>query len=141
MLAALALIIGLSSAAWASLESDGCEYRVRKFGGRCSWVSGLPYSKNDARYVKISRPGINLSQIICIHQSYHLVYPSINPKEGRNTESFSMCTDVHGKNCEVFAEQSYEVSKSGKKKVVNPNTFEADASDIKNRFPSCKSKY
>jgi len=105
----------------------------------CAYFTGISNNLNDGRYIKISNKYIDI--VVCFNgtSTVFLDQSGAGNYRGPNSDSYAICTDSGGGNCERVGIDKYIVSEGNNGFIAAPKFFDVNLSKIVNKFPPCNS--
>lgn len=106
----------------------------------CAYISGLSDSLSDGRYIKLYNDKVG-TIMICFDgtSSAFMDQQGAANYEGKNTDTYSICSDEKGKNCESIGVDTFVVSQQSGKFTAEPKYFNLDLTKLKDKYPTCDS--
>jgi|GEM_PF-6676508 len=103
----------------------------------CAYLSGLDH--HSARYIKIYYPQYNYSSTSCTSDTgaYFVSQTSASHNMGTRTQTYYICSDALGAQCELLGSDTYTIFKSGSSYSSEPKLYTINVSAVKNKYPSC----
>jgi hypothetical protein len=104
----------------------------------CAYFSGLSDSLRGGRYIKLENIHIG-AIVVCFNgmSSVSILQEGAGKFLGDQSDTYFICTDGSGSNCEQVAVDNFDISKGQNGFDGKPQYFNIDMSAVKNKYPAC----
>ena len=104
----------------------------------CAYVSGLSDQVNDGRYIKLENKTLG-KLVICFNQFSTAFLDQFSAAKylGANNDTYSICADSQGKQCEQIGVDHFVISKVKGGFNADPKLYNIDLSAYQDKYPTC----
>jgi hypothetical protein len=136
----LSMLICIVASTVMMIPSYASQESCPSYVVHCAYTSGLSNHLNDGRYIKIRHATVE--NIICFNGSSIAFMDAWGAVAhiGLNSDTYSICTDSAGTNCEQIGIDNFTVIKDNDHDYsAQPKYFNIDLSTLKDKYPACNS--